>query len=181
MALVATQPLPPGGWVWGGGGSASEWETKSEVAQKWPWSLHNPCSLGGGPTLRSRGQNQKWATSGPGGYISPRARGGPRRFRTGDEIRGGPQMALVATQPLPPTGPKASQRGAKSQVAHKWAGWLHNPCCLGAPYSSKQGTESEMAHNWARWLHKPCRLGGPQCFTAGHKFRYGPQVGRVAT
>ena len=28
---------------------------------------------------------------------------------------------------------KASKRGTKSKVAHKWADWLHNPCRLGDP------------------------------------------------
>ena len=33
---------------------------------------------------------------------------------------------------MPPRGiPIASERGAKSEVAHKWARWLHNPCRLG--------------------------------------------------
>ena len=29
--------------------------------------LHNPCRLGGSPPLQSRGQNQRWPTSGQGG------------------------------------------------------------------------------------------------------------------
>ena len=41
--------------------------------------------------------------------------------------------------------------------------------------------ESEVAHKWAGWLHNPCRPGGPQCFRAGYKIRSGPQVGRVVT
>ena len=69
--------------------------------------------------------NQRWPTSGPGGYIAPAASGVPT----------------------------ASQRGAESEVAHKWAGWVHNPCCL----------------------------GGPHRFTTGGRIRGGPQVGKVAT
>ena len=49
--------------------------------------------------------------------------------------------------------PTASERGAESEVAHKWAGWLHNPCRLGVPTASQWGAESEVAHKWARWLH----------------------------
>ena len=49
------------------------------------------------------GQNEKWPTSGQGGYITPAA------WR----------------------GPTALERGAESEVAHKWARWLHNPCRLG--------------------------------------------------
>ena len=40
--------------------------------------------------------------------------------------------------PLAPTvhpcrlwGPMLQSGGTKSEVAHKWAQWLHNPCCLG--------------------------------------------------
>ena len=47
--------------------------------------------------------------------------------------------------------------------------------------NSEQGAESEVAHKWARWLHNPCRLGGPHRFRAGGRIRSGPQVGKVAT
>ena len=76
--------------------------------------------------------------------------------------------------------PTASQRGAESEVAHKWAKWLHNPCRWGVPTASKRGAESELAHRWVRWLHNPCRLGGPHRFRAGGRIRGGPQVGKVA-
>ena len=42
-------------------------------------------------------------------------------------------------------GPYASEQGAGSRVAHKWAGWLHNPYRLGVPTASHQG----VFHNWA--------------------------------
>ena len=77
------------------------------------------------PTLQSGGQNERWATSGPGGCIRPTV------WRS----------------------PNASQRGAKSEVAHKWAGWVHNPF----------------------------RLRGHQCFRAEDKIRSDRQVGWVAT
>ena len=183
---------------------ASERRTKSELAQKWAGWLHNPYRLEG-----------------------------PRRFKAGDKIRGGPQVGWVTTLPLPPRGspqlqsggqnqqrptngpgvcitpatcrvPNASERGTKSEVAHKWARWLHNPCLLGCPQrfkagekissgpqvgrvpnTSEQGAKSEVAHKCASWLHNPCLLGGPQpgphSFRAGHKIRSGAQMGRVAT
>ena len=141
--------------------TASKRGAESEVAHKWARWLHNPCRLGGSPPLQSGGQNQRWPTSGQGGYITPAA------WRV----------------------PTASKRGAESEVAHKWARWLHNPCRLGGspplqsggqnqrwptsgqggyitlaawrvPTASKRGAESEVAHKWARWLHNPCRLGG---------------------
>ena len=55
-----------------------------------------PLPPGGSPPLQSGGQNQKWPTCGQGGYITPAAWGIP----------------------------SASERGAESEVAHKW---LHNP------------------------------------------------------
>ena len=46
--------------------------------------------------------------------------------------------------------PNASKRGAKSQVAHKWGQWLHNPCRLwGSP----------MLHSWGQKQKWP--TGGP--------------------
>ena len=79
----------------------------------------------GSPPLQSGGQNQRWPTSTQGGYITP-------------------------------------------------AAW-------GIPTASGRGAESEVAHKWARWLHNPCRLGDPHRFRAGGRIRGGPQVGKVAT
>ena len=70
--------------------------------------------------------------------------------------------------------PSASKRGAKSEVAHKWARWLRHPCRLGDPYRFRAGDKSEVAHKWARWLRRPCRLGDPQRFRAGGKIVSGP-------
>ena len=73
---------------------------------------------GGTPAKQSGGQSQKWPTSGQGGHIAPAAWG-------------------IST---------ASERGAESEVAHKWARWLHNPCRLGVPTASKRGPQSEVAY-----------------------------------
>ena len=144
------------------------------MAHKWARWLHNPCHLGG-----------------------------RHRFRAGGRIRGGPQVGKVATSPLPPGGvstasewgvesevahkwarwlhnpcrlggvPTVSERGAESKVAHKWGRWLHNPCRLGGPTASEQGAESEVAHKWARWLHNPCHLGGSRTLhSGGHNQRW---------
>ena len=126
------------------------------MAHKWARWLHNPYRLGGSPALRRGGRNQRWPTSGQGGYITraawgvptasergaesevahkwarwlhnPYRVGGPHRFREGGRIRGGPQVGKVATKPVPRGGSPPLQRGGrKTQVAHKWARWLHNP------------------------------------------------------
>ena len=51
----------------------------------------------------------------------------------------------------------------------------------GVPTASERGAQSEVAQKWARWLHNPCPLGGPHRFRAGGRIRISPQVGKVAT
>ena len=63
------------------------------------------------PVLRSGGLNQKWPTNGQGGYLTPAVSGSP----------------------------SASERGTKSEVAHKWARWLLKPCRLGEPHRIRAG------------------------------------------
>ena len=55
------------------------------------------------------------------------------------------------------------------------------PAARGVPTASERAAESELAHKWARWLHNPCRLGGPHRFRAAEIIRSGPQVGQRAT
>ena len=64
-------------------------------------------------------------------------------------------------------GPQHQARGAKPKKD------------FGSPKSG--GAQSEVAHKWARWLNNPCRLGGPHRFGAGGRIRGGLQVGKVAT
>ena len=259
---LATSPLP----YWGSpplqsGGQNQKWPTKgkigylgpavsgiptalergakSEVAHKWANWLPHPCRIRGSPPLQSGGQNQKWPTSGQNGYLTPAVSGipaasergaksevahkrenwlphpcrlgDPRRFRAGGKVRSGPQMGKMATSPLPYRGiPTASERGAKSEVAHKWARWLPPPCRIGDPHrfraggkirsrpqegqigyltpavsgipaASERGAKSEVAHKGEDWLPHPCRIGDPHCLRAGGKIRSSPQVGKLAT
>ena len=55
------------------------------------------------------------------------------------------------------------------------------PAAWGVPTASERGAESEVPHKWARWLHNHCRLGGRHRFKSGGRTRGGPQVGKVAT
>ena len=55
------------------------------------------------------------------------------------------------------------------------------PAARGVPTASERGAESEVAHKWARWLHNPCRRGGPHRCRAKGRIISGPQVGKVAT
>ena len=98
------------------------------------------------PTLQSGGKNQKWPINGQGGYITPAASGIPT----------------------------ALERGAKSEVAHKWARWLHDSAASGITTALERRAKSEVAHKWARWLHHPRRLGDPLRFRPGGKIRSGP-------
>ena len=191
--------------------TASERGAKSEVAHKWAKWLPHLYRIGSGiPTASGRGAKSevahKWAKWLP----HPCRIGDPHRCGAGDKIRSGPQVGKVATSPLPYRGspplqsggqnqkwptsgqsgyltpavsgiPTASERGAKSEVAHKWAKWLPHPCRIGDPHRFRAGGKIEVAHKWAKWLPHPCRIGDPHRFRAGGKIRSGPQVGKVAT
>ena len=63
------------------------------------------------PSASERGLNHKWHTNGQGGYMTP---------------------AISESS-------SASERGTKSEVAQKWARWLHNPCRLGEPLHFRAG------------------------------------------
>ena len=166
----------------GGSPPLQSGRTESEVAHKWARWLHHPCRLGvptasqrgdrfksgpqvgkvvtsplaprGSPPLQSGGQNQKWPTSGQGGYITPATSGGPHRFRAGDRIRSGPQVGKVATSPLPPGCPHSFRAGKQNQ---KW------------PTSGQGGYIT------------PAVWGVPTASERGDRIRIGPQVGKVAT
>ena len=189
MGKVATKPLPPrGSPPLQSGGKNQRWRTnrqggyitpaalgvptasgrgaESEVGHKWARWRHNPCRLGGPHRFTAEGRMHRWPTCEQGGYITPAAWGVPI----------------------------ASERGAESEVAHKWARWLHNrcdlggphrfrgggrmrggaqvskvarlhnPCRLGVPAASERGAESEVAHKWPTCLNNPCRMGCPHGF-----------------
>ena len=114
---------------------------------------------------------QKWA----GWLHNPCRVGGPQRFGAEDKITSGPQMGRVTKSLLPHIGvPNASLPGTISTMPHKWSRVATSPLPPnGLPHASQQGTKSEIG--------RPYRLGLPQRFTAGHKIRSNPQVGRVAT
>ena len=114
------------------------------MAHKWARWLHNPYRLGGPHRFTAGGQNQKWPTSGQGGYITPAAWGVPTASERGGRIRSGPQVGKVATEPLSPRGsPPLHNGGAESEVAHKWARWLHNPYRLGGPHRFRAGGQNQ--------------------------------------
>ena len=142
--------------------------TKSKVSHKWAELLHHPCVVGGPQT---RGQSQRWPTSGQKWYITPAFLGVPKQ---GDKVKGGPQVGRIATSPLPSWG--SPNKGAKAKVPHKWAELLHHPCLLWGPQTRGQ------SQRWPTSGHNsyitPACLGVPK---QGDKVKGGPQMGRIAT
>ena len=84
-------------------------------------------------------------------------------------------MSKVATSPLPPRGSPPLQSGGQNQKwpINGQGGYI-TPAASGIPTASERGAKSEVAHKWARWLHHPCRLGDALRFMAGGKIRIGP-------
>ena len=71
-------------------------------------------------------------------------------------------------------------RNARKACAPHIAPYVHFPLRANKEHiASERGAESEVAHKWARWLHNPCRLGGPH--RAGGRIRGGPEVGTLPT
>ena len=82
---------------------------------------------------------------------------------------------------MPPRGSTPLQRGGQNQKWPTCGqGGYVTPAASGIPSASQRGAKSEVAHLWARWLRNPCRLGDPLRFGAGGKIRSGPLVGKVA-
>ena len=133
--------------------TASERGAESEVAHKWTKCLPHPCRIGD-----------------------------PHRFRAGGRIRSGPQVGKVATSPLLYRGSPPLQSGGQNEKwpTSGQSGYLTR-AVSGIPTASERGAESEVAHKWAKWLPHPCRIGDPHRFRAGGRMRSGPQVGKVAT
>ena len=142
----------------------------------------SPLPYQGAPPLQSGGQNQKWPTSGQIGYLTPAVIGEPHRCRAGGKIRSGPQVGKLATSPLPYRGAPAVQSGGQNQKrpTSGQIGYL-TPAVSANPTAVERGAKSEVAHKWANWLPHPCRIGEPQRCRAGGKIRSGPQVGKLAT
>ena len=84
-------------------------------------------------------------------------------------------MGKVATSPLPPRGsPPLQCRGQIQKWPINGQGGYITPAASGIPTASERGAKSEVAHKWARRLHHPCRLGDPIRFKAGGKIRSSP-------
>ena len=176
VGKVATSPLPyRGSPPLQSGGQNQKWPTSGQSGYLTP-------AVSGIPTASGRGAKSevahKWAKWLP----HPCRIGDPHRFRAGGKIRSGPQVGEMATSPLPYRGSPPLQSGGQNQKwpTSGRNGYL-TPAVSGIPTASERGAKSEVAHKWAKWLPHPCRIGDPHRFRAGGKIRSGPQVGKVAT
>ena len=176
VGKVATSPLPyRGSPPLQSGGQNQKWPTSGQNGYLTP-------AVSGIPTASERGAESevahKWAKWLP----HPCRIGDPHRFRAGGRIRSGPQVGKMATSPLPYRGSRPLQSGGQNQKwpTSGQSGYL-TPAVSGIPTASERGAESEVAHKWAKWLPHPCRIGDPHRFRAGGRIRSGPQVGKVAT
>ena len=157
------------------GGQNQKWPTSGQLGYLTP-------AVSGIPTAAERGAKSevahKWAKWLP----HPGRIGEPHRFRAGGKIRSGPQVGEMATSPLPYRGAPTLQSGGQNQKwpTSGQSGYL-TPAVPGSPTASERGAKSEVAHKWARWLLNPCRLGDPLRFRAEGRIRSGPRVGKVAT
>ena len=91
-------------------------------------------------------------------------------------------MGKLATSPLPYRGAPPLQSGEQNQKwpTSGQIGYL-TPAVSGIPTAAERGAKSEVAHKWAKWLPHPCRIGDPHRCRAGGRIRSGPQVGKLAT
>ena len=130
--------------IWGVPKHFGAWDKIRSPPQVSPVATSPPLSGGGGsPTLRSKGQNQKSPSRGQIGYITPTIEGVPN----------------------------TSQRRTKSEVAHKWAWWLHHPCHGGgSPMLRSAGQNEKWAKSGRPNYITPAAWGGsPTLHNGGTK------------
>ena len=133
--------------------TASERVGKSKVAHLWATWLRHPCRVGD-----------------------------PHRFRAGGKIIIGPLVGKPAMSPVPSRRSPPLQSGGQNQKwpTSGQTGYV-TPTVSGIPTASERGAKSEMAHLWAKWPRQPCRLGDLHRCRAGGKIRSGPLVGKIGT
>ena len=176
VGKLATSPLPyRGAPPLQSGGQNQKWPTSGQIGYLTP-------AVSGSPTASERGAKSEVAHKWANWLPHPCRIGEPHRFRAGGKIRSGPQVGKLATSPLPYRGAPPPQSGGQNQKwpTSGQIGYL-TPAVSGSPTASERGAKSEVAHKWANWLPHPCRIGEPHRFRAGGKIRSGPQVGKLAT
>ena len=176
VGKLATSPLPyRGSPPPQSGGQNQKWPTSGQIGYLTP-------AVSGSPTASERGAKSEVAHKWANWLPHPCRIGEPHRLRAGGKIRSGPQVGKLATSPLPYRGAPPPQSGEQNQKwpTSGQIGYL-TPAVSGSPTASERGAKSEVAHKWANWLPHPCRIGEPHRLRAGGKIRSGPQVGKLAT
>ena len=176
MGKLATSPLPyRGAPPLQSGGQNQKWPTSGQIGYPTP-------AVSGSPTAAERGAESEVAHKWANWLPHPCRIGEPHRCRAGGRIRSGPQVGKLATSPLPYRGAPPLQSGGQNQKwpTSGQIGYL-TPAVSGSPTASERGAKSEVAHKWANWLPHRCRIGEPHRCRAGDKIRSGPQVGEMAT
>ena len=162
--------------------TASERGAKSEVAHKWAQLLRHPCQFGDPHRFRAGGGNQTSPTSGQSGYVNPAVSRDPTASERGGKLEVAHKWAKWLRHPCRLGGPRRFRAGGENQAWPTVGQRCYvTPAVWGIPAASERGGKSEVAHKWAQWLPHPCRLGDPTRCRAGRKIRSGPQVGTVAT
>ena len=131
MGKVATSPLPSRG--------SPPLQTGGQN-KKWPTSGQNgyvTLAVSGSATAAEKGAKSEVAHLWANWLRHPSRVGDPQRCRAGGG--GGGQEWPTREQSCSVTRaisgiPTASERGAKSEVAHLWAKWLRHPCRLRDPH-----------------------------------------------
>ena len=109
--------------------------------------------------------------------MSPLPFGESPTVQCGGQIRSGPQMSGLATSPMPSKGWTTLPSGGQNEQLPKKGriGYIV-PALWGVPNALEHWTKSEVAPKWADWLHHPCHARGGQRFIAGDKMSSDPQV-----
>ena len=176
VGKVARSPRPSrGSPLLQSGGQNQKWPTSGQNGYVTP-------AVSGIPTAVERGAKSEVAHLWAKWLRHPCRLGDPHRCRAEGGIRSGPQVGKVARSPRPSRGSPLLQSGGQNQKwpTSRQNGYV-TPAVSGIPTASQRGAKSEVAHKWAKWLRHPCCLGDPHRCRAGGKIRSGPLVGKVAT
>ena len=176
MGKMATSPLPSrGSQPLRSGGQHQKWPTCGQNGYVTP-------AVSGIPTASERGAKSDVAHKWAKWLRHPCRLGDLHRFRAAGKIRSGPLVSKMATSPLPSRGSHPLQSGGQNQKWPTCGqnGYV-TPAVSGIPTASERGATSDVAHKWAKWLRHPCRLGDPHRFGAGGKITSGPLMGKMAT
>ena len=148
------------------------------MAHKWVRWLHNRCRLRELPDASERERKSEVAHKWTDWVHNP-----TKRFRAGGADRNWPTSGQTGYITLTVWEVfNALERRTKSQVAHKWADWLHNPYRLWGSPTLQSGGQNQQCPTSGRIGYITAAICGVLLrFKKGKKIRSGPQVGWLAT